>query len=1087
MAHLFDPLLAVHTSKVEPFPHQITAVYEEMLPRQPLRYLLADDPGAGKTIMTGLYLKELLVRGDLERCMIVCPGSLVEQWQYEMYDRFHLSFDILTRDDFKGGTDINPFVEKKLLICRLDQLSRQLSSNEETKTIIQRQLEEAKWDIIVCDEAHKMSATFSGNKLSTTKRYRLGQQLSKQTRHFLLLTATPHNGKETDFQLFMALLDADRFEGRFRDGVHSVDTSDLMRRMVKEDLLKFDGTRLFPERHAYTINYTLSDLEKQLYDSVTKYVREEMNRADRFKKQRVIRVGFALTILQRRLASSPEAIYRSIQNRRNRLTDRLKEAQNKGKLESNNDFPLSFSDDNEVRDYFDESTAEEVEVAEEKIMSDSTAAENINELKTEIQTLYQLEDLARRVRDSGTDRKWEELSSLLKGKNKTTAAKELFNPQEERRKLIIFTEHRDTLKYLTGRIQRLLDESDTVVTISGDTRSEDRRKIQEDFQQDPKVKVLVATDAAGEGINLQRAHLMVNYDLPWNPNRIEQRFGRIHRIGQTEMCHLWNLVAADTREGEVFQTLLYKIEQQTEALGGAVFDVLGKCFANTPLRKLLIEAIREGDKPEVKLRLEQVIEGVFDKDHLQTIIDENVLSRGVINTTQIGHIREEMERAEARRLQPHFVASFFREAFSCLRGNLYEDEPSRYRINYVPKDISNRHIQISKGYERITFEKDKVDIPKRPQAEFVFPGHPLLDATLDAILEGNRSLLKQGAVLVDPNEQNIDVRVLFYLEHAIQDGRINSDGIRRKISQELQFVEIDSKKNIRNPGYAPYLDYRPLVETERPRVLHLLEQHWLKEDLESRIKDYAVENLIPEHLERVKKLKEDLVRKTMSAVKERLQKEIDYWNNWADKYKLYKESGGKEYAGFDGFAKQKIDEFQVRLNSRTAELEQELHISAMPPQVIGGALIVPQCLLDTSDHSASDSNEISQTDRNLIDKLAIDAIIEAERSLGNKPKKMPHQNPGFDIESKDSKTNQLRFIEVKGKSSNATTVTISKTQVLTALNKPDSFILAIVIIENETVKEIHYIRNPFEKDLDFGVTSVNYDLKELLDRSEEPA
>ncbi len=334
LAHLFDPYLAVYTSKVDPLPHQIEAVYKKMLPLQPLRYLLADDPGAGKTIMTGMYLKELIVRGDLERCMIVCPGGLVEQWRYEMYDRFHLSFEILTLDHFKGAIPINPFMKENLLICRLDQLSRNKK--------IQEKLEDANWDIIVCDEAHKMSATFSGNKLSTTARYRLGKLLSKRTRHFLLLTATPHNGKEEDFQLFLALLDADRFEGRFRDGVHRVDPSDLMRRMVKEDLLKFDGKPLFPKRYAYTINYVLSNSEKHLYDSVTKYVREEMNRADRLDKQRVNRVGFALTILQRRLASSPEAIYRSIQNRRNRLEARLQEELVKTKPEGEMDLPISF-------------------------------------------------------------------------------------------------------------------------------------------------------------------------------------------------------------------------------------------------------------------------------------------------------------------------------------------------------------------------------------------------------------------------------------------------------------------------------------------------------------------------------------------------------------------------------------------------------------------------------------------------------------------------------------------------------------------------------------------------------------------------
>ena len=274
LAHLFDPVLAVHTSLVEPLPHQITAVYEAMLPRQPLRFLLADDPGAGKTIMAGLLIKELIARGDLQRCLVVCPGSLAEQWQDELYRRFQLSFEILTNDKLEAARTGNWFLENNLVIARLDKLSR----NEDVQQKLQ--VPDCRWDLVVCDEAHKLSATFFGGEVKYTKRYHLGQLLSGLTRHFLLMTATPHNGKEEDFQLFMALLDGDRFEGRFRDGVHQVDISDLMRRMVKENLLKFDGTPLFPERIAYTVPYKLSDAEARLYKEVTDYVREEFNRAE---------------------------------------------------------------------------------------------------------------------------------------------------------------------------------------------------------------------------------------------------------------------------------------------------------------------------------------------------------------------------------------------------------------------------------------------------------------------------------------------------------------------------------------------------------------------------------------------------------------------------------------------------------------------------------------------------------------------------------------------------------------------------------------------------------------------------------------
>src|SRR5258706_7103797 len=400
LAYLFDPLLAVHTSLVEPLPHQITAVYGEMLTRQPLRFLLADDPGAGKTIMTGLFIKELLIRGDLHRCLIICPGSLVEQWQDELNRRFHLPFEILTNDRLEAARSGNAFAEINLAICRLDKLSRDADA--------QAKLEQTDWDLIVVDEAHKMSASFFGGEVKYTRRYRLGQMLSKITRHFLLLTATPHNGKEADFQLFMALLDGDRFEGRFRDGVHSTDTSDLMRRLVKEQLLKFDGKPLFPERIAYPVDYTLSPLELDLYKQVTDYVRQEFNRADALDNEgRKGTVGFALTTLQRRLASSPEAIYQSLRRRRERLEKRLREERllkrgAEAHLDLTHDLPPLTSDD---LDDLDDAPDAEVEEMEEQVVDQASAARSIRELEAEIAILARLEAVAQRVRLRGTDRK----------------------------------------------------------------------------------------------------------------------------------------------------------------------------------------------------------------------------------------------------------------------------------------------------------------------------------------------------------------------------------------------------------------------------------------------------------------------------------------------------------------------------------------------------------------------------------------------------------------------------------------------------------------------------------------------------------
>ncbi|MDH4318720.1 MAG: DEAD/DEAH box helicase, partial [Desulfobulbaceae bacterium] len=727
LAHLFDPVLAVHTSMVEPLPHQITAVYEHMLTRQPLRYLLADDPGAGKTIMAGLLIKELMARGDLQRCLIVCPGSLAEQWQDELYRRFQLPFEILTNDKLEAARTGNWFLETNLAIARLDKLARNEDVQHKLKT------PDCRWDLVVCDEAHKMSATVFGGETKYTKRYRLGRLLSTITRHFLLMTATPHNGKEADFHLFMALLDGDRFEGRFRDGVHTTEVSDLMRRMVKESLRKFDGTPLFPERIAHTVPYKLSDMEAHLYKAVTDYVREEFNRAEALENNKKAgTVGFALTILQRRLASSPEAVYQSLRRRRQRLESRLRELEvlQRGAQYGSSGLASSWPDlDAEDLEDIEEAPESETAALEEEILDQATAARSIIELKAEIATLKNLESLALTARHSGEDTKWRELAGLL-GEIFTFSSPTADSSPHQ--KLVIFTEHRDTLNYLRNRIETMLGREEAVVVIHGAMGRENRLNTQESFKHDPEVKVLIATDAAGEGINLQRAHLMVNYDLPWNPNRLEQRFGRIHRIGQTEVCHLWNLVADDTREGDVYHRLLDKLEQAREALGGQVFDVLGKLqFEGKSLRDLLIEAIRHGERPEVKAHLTTILENAFDRNQLRNLIEERALAHDAMDIGRIQQIREEMERAEARRLQPHYIESFFLEAFKRLGGNAKQREARRFEITNVPTLVRNRDRQIGIGepvlarYERIAFEKTLLAPLGQPPAAFICPGHPL--------------------------------------------------------------------------------------------------------------------------------------------------------------------------------------------------------------------------------------------------------------------------------------------------------------------------------------------------------------------------
>ncbi len=1104
LAHLFDPVLAVHTSLVDPLPHQITAVYEAMLPRQPLRFLLADDPGAGKTIMAGLLIKELIVRGDLQRCLVVCPGSLVDQWQDELYRRFQLPFDILTNDKLEAARTGNWFLENNLVIARLDKLSRDESVQDKLKA------PDCRWDLIVCDEAHKMSASFFGGEVKFTKRHRLGQMLSPLTRHFLLMTATPHNGKEEEFQLFMALIDGDRFEGRFRDGVHTADVSDLMRRMVKEKLLKFDGTPLFPERMAYTVPYKLSVGETRLYKEVTDYVREQFNRAEALQNdKRAGTVGFALTILQRRLASSPEAIYQSLRRRRERLEKRMRELE----LLQRGAFAQAIAEqvptlEEEDVDDLEEAPDNEVAATEEQILDQATAARTIEELKAEIATLQHLESLALSVRRSGEDRKWRELANLLA--HIFTRASVADRVGEEaapycagdipkpvpspRQKLVVFTEHRDTLNYLEQQISTVLGRKDAVVLIHGGMGREERKKAQESFLHDPEVQVLAATDAAGEGINLQRAHLMVNYDLPWNPNRIEQRFGRIHRIGQTEVCHLWNLVADETREGDVYRTLLEKLEEARKSLGGQVFDVLGKLqFEGRPLRDLLIEAIRYGEQPEIRARLTQAVSHAFDRKEIEDLLEERALAHDAMDASRVRRVREDMERAEARKLQPHYIESFFLEAFKQLGGTLRQRESRRYEVTHVPAPIRNRDRLIGVGepvlqrYERIAFEKSLLTPQGQPLAAFLCPGHPLLDAVLDLTLERNRDLLRRGAVLVDERDASDTPRVLFYLEHPIQDASLTRAGERRVISKQLSYVEIDFAGNTRHLQYAPYLDYRPLKPDESAiaDILARPECSWITRELEQKAQGHAIAQVVPEHLQEVRGRRLVWIEKTRAAVKDRLTKEINYWDHRAEELKLQEQSGRVNARLNSQESRRRADDLQGRLQKRIEQLELESQISALPPVILGGLVVVPLGLLaKVIGKSVSEAKDA--VDRLAVAARAREIIMDIERSLGFEPLDRELEKLGYDIESKDPKTGKLRFIEVKGRASGEQTLTVSRNEILYSLNTPDDFILGMVEFVEGGSHRVHYLRCPFQREPDFHVTSVNYNFPELLARAEDP-
>ncbi len=1053
-----------------------------MLPRQPLRFVLADDPGAGKTIMAGLYMRELIMRADARRILIVAPGSLVEQWRDEMLEKFGLEFFVYSPLLEQASPSGNPFEDHNQLIVRLDQLAR----NDD----LQGKLCIAGWDLVVFDEAHKLAAHYFGAKLEKTGRFRFAEKLGAHTRHLLLMTATPHNGKEEDYQLFLSLLDSDRFYGKFRDGVHKVDASDLMRRMVKEELVKFDGTPLFPERRAYTVNYTLSDVEAALYESVTEYVKTEMGKADEIEGPRKGSIGFALTALQRRLASSPEAIYQSLKRRKERLENRLREEKLGGRGKRVIAETLS-----EVPEDDDDLDAREQEALEESLVDEATAAKTITELEAEIHILEGLERQAKVVVASGQDRKWEELSKILQNNP------EMRDVSGRQRKLIVFSEHRDTLNYLYQRIADVIGNPEAIVTIHGGTHRDERRRLQALFRSDPDVRVLVATDAAGEGVNLQNANLMVNYDLPWNPNRLEQRFGRIHRIGQPEVCHLWNLVAKETREGEVYHRLLKKLEIESSALKGRVFDILGEVFEEISLRDLLMEAIRYGDRADVRARLSKKIDQALDHDHLKSLLNRNALAQETMSADRLFAVKEEMEKAEARRLQPYFVRAFFLKAFESLAGTIHSREPGRYEITHVPTSIRERDRRLTgrnrrerdpvlKRYERVCFEREAIQPLAKAglsRAVLMHPGHPLMLALSDMVLEQNTNLLRQGCILVDPSDEGQKPWLMFMLTHDVKDG----EGV--VLSKRLQFVRVTPDGEATFAGWAPHLDLELLAEGERGLLKDELTDTWLNPDQERRAIGLAASTLVPEHFKEVAERRITHVDKTLAAVHERLSSEIGFWTDRWMKLKEDQDAGKDVRLNLEN-ARRAVADLEGRLENRKRELRAMRHVVNGTPVVLGGALVIPAGLVtrlrgDEPVDQVAARFAADAAARARIERLAMDAVRRKEEARGCKVVDVSAAKCGWDLTSYppavgDKQPDPLH-IEVKGRVKGASTVTVTRNEILYAFNQGDKFVLAIALVdERDGVEGPHYIRNPFDREPSWGVASINYNLGDLLARAE---
>jgi len=1067
-AYLFDPHTALGTSDVRPLPHQLRAVYQELLPRHPLRYLLADDPGAGKTIMAGLYVKELILRGDASNVLVVAPGSLVDQWQDELSQKFSMTFEQLSRDRIVA--DGNPFTRGGLWIARLDVLARN------SQGILDKALE-CEWDLVIADEAHKASASVFGGEVKKTKRYQMFEQLGGKSRNLLLMTATPHSGKEEQFQLFMALLDSDRFEDVQREGTRHTDTSDLMRRLVKEELLTFEGTRLFPERQATTVQYELTPDEQDLYVSVTEYVSKEMDRVKRASGTKRVAVGFALTTLQRRLASSPRAICRSLERRLDRLKKQLEEAR---MMAAGSPRPaITLGAGVELGDDFDEDDLTEDElIALEEGVASMSAAQTIPELETEIMVVEELVEKGRRLRSSPSYSKWDRLRDTID----PSQNEHMNDGTGNRRKMIIFTEHRDTLDDLVQRLRAMLGREDAVTVIHGGVRREERRKAVETFRNVPECVFLVATDAAGEGVNLQNAHLLINFDLPWNPNRIEQRFGRVHRIGQEQVCHMWSMVAKDTREGDVYRRLLEKLEEQRQALGGRVYDVLGRVFDGTSLRDLMLEAIEYGDDPARRQELFAVIDQRVG-DGLAEILAQDSLVTSTLDTGEVASIRREMERAEAARVQPYHVEALFKRAFESLGGRLItRDGGRRHEIRNVPAAILERDRVVGRGkavvkaYSRITFDQSHVRVEGQTiDAELIYPGHPLMTAVMDLTAQRCRESLSTGAILIDPSDLSLHPYIVAMLEHDI------TDGTGTVVSKRGQYVRVDPDGTVHALTSTPLPNLTAPGEVT-PELEPLRTLDWLTLGaFEQQVIAEASATLAKAHTYEVTETISTRISKQRHLIDQRLYSAITHYDHQAYELRQREEAGEKTRLSAANAA-DRAESFRQRRTQRLAILDREAALTAGVPTITSAMIVVPHGWLDALIDPVEAEKTAVETE--FVERCAVDAVLAIERGRGHHPIEMARNNPGYDIES--DTPDGLDFIEVKGRIAGATDFTITRTEIVTLKNMGDRGILALGRVRPDGQTQVKMLRDPFpERHVDEADKKIVMDWTTYWNRAEK--
>lgn len=745
----YDPILGMSVSKVDPLPHQIEAVYEHVLKKSRIRFMLAHDPGAGKTVMAGLIIKELELREDKKRVLIVVPGQLKEQWRWELQDKFDDKFEVVDRAYFtdNGKGDV---WEMDHIITSIDFAKRE--------DIAETLHYATKFDLVIVDEAHKMSAYSSGKSTSKTRRYRLGEIVSNKTEHLLFLTATPHKGDTKNFQLLLDLLEPGYLAGRnmIETSIKKRDNPLFLRR-AKEDMVDFDNKPLFMPRSVETPDVRLSTAEKALYSAMSRYVKEQYNLAVQSAKGH--NITFALIILQRRFASSAFALLESLKRRKNKL-EKLKEE------------PETSAAAVATMESADEMSESERWIEESKweLLS---MAQSVEDLQTEIDTIDKLIKKTENVLKKGAETKLKQLKKTIDELDKSS-------PGE---KILVFTESRDTMNHLVSNIESW---GYSVNTIHGAMAPKERRNAETVFKE--KTQIMVATEAAGEGINLQFCHLMVNYDLPWNPNRLEQRMGRIHRYGQKHPVYVFNMVAADTREGEIMQLLFEKLELIKEAMGSdKIFDVISEIVPGKSLSQMLLDAtVRARQQKTIINELDSVL-SVNNKDVMRHIND-GLASKYIDYSSVKG-----LEAAKEKQLVPEYTRDLFERILAMNGGEVeWSDDVACIRM---PPAITRDGVE--EEYTSATFDK-RVRMAN-PGTELITFGHPAFNAALDWAEHQYSEAAMSGAAFLDGSGR-LDGHIVF------AEGSVY-DGSGSQIGRQLFAVYVDRNKSASSISPSVLLDF----------------------------------------------------------------------------------------------------------------------------------------------------------------------------------------------------------------------------------------------------------------------------------------